>query len=82
MAERLLRRIAVSRKNFLFLGSDRAGERAAVIYTIIETAKLNGVDPEAYLATVLDRMAQGYLNTRLEQLLPWNIQPELAVVAA
>lgn len=81
LAERLLRGIAVSRKNFLFLGSDRGGERAAAIYTIIETAKLNGVDPEAYLTTVLDRMAQGHLNTRLEQLLPWNIQPELAIAA-
>ena len=81
LAERLLRGIAVSRKNFLFLGSDRGGERAAAIYTIIETAKLNGLDPEAYLATVLDRLAHGHLNTRLEQLLPWNIQPELAAAA-
>jgi transposase len=81
LAERLLRGIAVSRKNFLFLGSDRGGERAATIYTIVETAKLNGLDPEAYLATVLDRLAHGHLNTRLEQLLPWNIQPELAAAA-
>ncbi len=59
LAERLLRGIAVSRKNFLFLGSDRGGERAAIIYTIIESAKLNGLDPEAYLATVLDRLFRG-----------------------
>lgn len=81
LAERLLRGIAVSRKNFLFLGSDRGGERAAAIYTIVETAKINGLDPEAYLATVLDRLAHGHLNTQLEQLLPWNIQPELAAAA-
>lgn len=81
LAERLLRGIAVSRKNFLFLGSDRGGERAATVYTIIETAKLNGLDPEAYLATVLDRLASGHLNTRLEDLLPWNLQPHLAAAA-
>lgn len=81
LAERLLRGIAVSRKNFLFLGSDRGGERAAIIYTIVETAKLNGLDPEAYLATVLDRLAHGHLNTRLDQLLPWNIQTGLAAAA-
>lgn len=81
LAEQLLRGIAVSRKNFLFLGSDRGGERAAAIYTIVETAKLNGLNPEAYLTTVLDRLARGHLNTRLEQLLPWNVQPELAAAA-
>ena len=81
LAERLLRGIAVSRKNFLFLGSDRGGERAAAIYTIIETAKLNGLDPEAYLTTVLDRLARGYLNTRLADLLPWNLQPRMAAAA-
>src|SRR5256885_5886025 len=51
---RLLRGIAVSRENFLFLGSDRGGNRAAFIYTIVETAKLNGLNPEAYLTAVLD----------------------------
>lgn len=81
LAERLLRGIAVSRKNFLFLGSDRGGERAAMIYTIAETAKLNGLNPEAYLATVLDRLANGHLNTRLEDLLPWNLKPPLAAAA-
>jgi len=73
--------MAVSRKNFLFVGSDRGGERAAAIYTIVETAKLNGLDPEAYLATVLDRLAHGHLNTRLADLLPWNLQPPLAAAA-
>ena len=81
LAERLLRGIAVTRKNFLFLGSDRGGERAAAIYTIIESAKLNGLDPEAYLATVLDRMAHGHRINHLDELLPWNFQPSLAAAA-
>lgn len=81
LAERLLRGIAISRKNFLFLGSDRGGDRAATIFTIIESAKLNGLDPEAYLTTVLDRLARGHLNSRLEELLPWNFQPPLAAAA-
>ena len=70
--------MAVTRKNFLFLGSDRGGERAAVLYTVIETAKLNGLDPEAYLANVIDRMARGHLSTRLDELLPWNYAKTLA----
>jgi len=53
----------------------------STVYTIIETAKLNGLGPEAYLATVLDRLASGHLNTRLEDLLPWNLQPQLAAAA-
>jgi len=57
----------VTRKNYLFLGSDVGGERAAIIYTLAETAKLNGLDPEAYIAAVLDR---------LDDLLPWNIRLE------
>ena len=73
--------IAVSRKNFLFLGSDRGGERAAAIFTIIESAKLNNLNPEAYLATVLDRMARGHPINRLDELLPWNFQPVLAAAA-
>lgn len=81
LSERLLRGIAVSRKNFLFLGSDRGGDRAAAIYTIIETAKLSGLDPETYLATVLDRLARGHPINRLEELLPWNFQPPLAAAA-
>jgi len=81
LAERLLRGIAVSRKNFLFLGSDRGGDRAAAIYTIVESAKLNGLNPEAYLAAVLDRLASGHSNHRLDELLPWNVQPVLAAAA-
>ena len=72
LAERLLRGIAVTRKNFLFLGSDKGGERAAILYTLIETAKLNGLNPEAYLAHTIDQLARGHLAFRLSELLPWN----------
>jgi transposase len=71
-AERSLRGIAITRKNFLFLGSDAGGERAAVLYTVLETAKLNGLNPEAYLADIIDRMAKGHPINRLSELLPWN----------
>jgi transposase len=81
LSERLLRGIAVTRKNFLFLGSDRGGDRAAVIYTVIESARLNGHNPEAYLGTVLDRLARGQINNRLDELLPWNFQETLLAAA-
>ena len=71
-AERELRGIAVTRKNFLFLGSDKVGERAAIIYTALETARLNGIDPEAWLADVLDQLARGRSQLNLEPLMPWN----------
>ena len=61
LAERLLRGIAVTRKNFLFLGSDKGGERAAILYTLIETAKLNGLNPEAYLAYAINQLARARL---------------------
>jgi len=70
-AERSLRGIAVTRKNFLFLGSEAGGDRAAILYTVLESAKLNGLDPEAYLADVIDRMAKGHPINRLSELLPW-----------
>ena len=76
LAERQLRGIALTRKNFLFLGSDPGGERAAIIYTIAETAKLNGLDPEAYIAAVIDRLCRGHTIDRLDELLPWNFKPE------
>jgi len=81
LSERLLRGIAITRKNFLFLGSDRGGDRAAAIYTIVESAKMNGLNPEGYLTTVLDRLARGHSNHRLDELLPWNFQPVLAAAA-
>ncbi len=71
-AERSLRTVALGRKNYLFAGSDAGGERAAAIYSLIGTAKLNGLDPEAYLRNVLSRIADHPIN-RIEQLLPWNI---------
>jgi hypothetical protein len=75
-AERALRGIAITRKNFLFLGSEAGGDRAAIIYTVLETAKLNGLDPEAYLANIIDRMAKGHPAHRLNELLPWNWKTE------
>ena len=68
--------IAVTRKNYLFVGSDAGGQRAAVIYTIAETAKLNGLDPEAYIAAILDRLARGHPISRLGELLPWNFEAQ------
>lgn len=73
-AERALRGVAVGRKNYLFAGSDRGGERAAAIYSLIEAAKLNGLNPEAYLRDVLDRIAD-HPNNRIGELLPWNWSP-------
>jgi transposase len=70
-AERALRGVAVGRKNYLFAGSDRGGDRAAAMYTLIETAKLNSLDPEAYLRDILTRIAD-HPNNRIEELLPWN----------
>ncbi len=76
-AERALRVVALGRKNYLFAGSDAGGERAAAIYSLIGTAKLNGIDPEAYLREVLARIADHPIN-RIDELLPWNIAPQLA----
>ena len=70
-AERALRGLALGRKSWLFAGSERGAERAAVMYTLIQTAKLNDVDPQAWLADVLARIADTP-QTRLEELLPWN----------
>jgi transposase len=70
-AERALRGLALGRKAWLFAGSDRGGERAALLYSLIVTAKLNDVDPQAWLADVLARIAEHPAN-RLDELLPWN----------
>ena len=74
-AERALRGIALGRRAWLFAGSDRGGVRAAVMYTLIGTAKLNDVDPQAWLADVLDRIAD-LPQTRLDELLPWHWKAE------
>lgn len=70
-AERALRGIALGRKSWLFAGSDRGGQRAAVMYSLIVTAKLNDIDPQAWLADVLARIAE-HPASRLDELLPWN----------
>jgi transposase len=71
-AERSLRAVVLGRKNYLFSGSDRGGESAAAIYSLIGTAKLNGLNPESYLRNVLARISDHPIN-RIEELLPWNL---------
>jgi transposase len=73
-AERSLRAVALGRKNYLFAGSDAGGERAAVIYSLLGSAQLNGRDPEAYLTSVLRCIADHPIN-RIAELLPWNLVP-------
>ena len=80
-AERALRAVALGRKNWLFAGSDAGGERAAAIYSLIGTAKLNGHDPQAYLADILARIADHPIN-RIDELLPWNWAPTQTAQAA
>jgi transposase len=71
-AERALRGVSLGRKNYLFMGSDAGGERAAAFYSLVETAKLNGLDPQDYLRQVFTRIAEHPIN-RIDELLPWNI---------
>ncbi len=80
-AERALRGIAVGRRNWTFAGSDSGGRRAAAIYTLIETCRLNDVDPRAWLADVLERLP-GHPVSRLTELLPWNWKPVVRQQAA
>ena len=70
-AERSMRGIAIGRKNYMFVGSERGGKSAAIIYTLMETAKLNNDDPQAWLTDVLTRIADHKIN-RTDELLPWN----------
>ncbi|HYD78937.1 MAG TPA: IS66 family transposase [Paucimonas sp.] len=79
-AERALRGVALGRRNFLFAGADSGGERAAAMYSLIGTAKLNGIDPEAYLRHVLERIAEHPIN-RIDELLPWNVASQLSTIA-
>lgn len=81
-AERAIRPLALGRKNWLFAGSDAGGDRAAALYSLIETAKLNGRDPEAYLREVLARIADHPIN-QIDALLPWNLAaaPALQIAA-
>jgi transposase len=80
-AERALRGIALGRKSWLFAGSDRGGERAAVMYTLIQSARLNDVDPQAWLADLLARINDHNIQ-KLDQLLPWNWKATSAKLAA
>src|SRR6185436_15114550 len=80
-AERELRGIALGRKAWLFAGSDRGGERAALMYTLIQTARLNDVDPQAWLADVLARINDHRIRD-LDRLLPWNWAPASVSLAA
>ena len=73
-AERAMRPIALGRKNYLFMGSASGGKAAAIAYTLIETARLNHVDPQAWLAQVLERIPDHKIN-RVDELLPWNCAP-------
>jgi len=75
-AERSLRAVALGRKNYLFAGADTGGERAAAMYSLIGTAKLNGIDPEAYLRHVLTHIADHPVN-KIDELLPWNVAAQL-----
>ena len=80
-AERALRCVPLGRKAWLFCGSDRGGQRAAILYTLIQTARLNHVDPQAWLADVLARIAD-HPATRLDELLPWHWAPRVQVAKA
>ena len=70
--ERTIRPLALNRKNALFAGSDGGGEHWAILASLIETCKLNGVDPQAYLADVFARLVAGHSINELDQLLPWS----------
>ncbi len=76
-AERALRGVAIGRRNYLFAGADTGGERAAAIYSLIGTARLNGVDPEAWLRHVLAHIADHPVN-RVDEFLPWHCAGQLA----
>ncbi len=73
--ERGIRPVALGRKNHLFAGSDGGGERWGTVCSLIATAKLNDVEPYAYLKDVLQRMVDGHPMSRLDDLLPWNWTP-------
>lgn len=86
IAERSLRGVALGRKNWLFAGSQAGGERAAAIYTVIETCKLNGVEPQTYIADVIERIASDWPASQWHELMPWNwmyrSSPRLERIAA
>ena len=67
-----MRKIALGRRNYLFAGSDSGGERAASIYSLVGSAKLNGINPETYLKDVLTKIAEGHPINRIDELMPWR----------
>jgi hypothetical protein len=78
-----MRSAAIGRKNWLFAGSKVGGERAAVIYSVIETCKLNGIEPQAYINDVIAKIAADWPASHGDELMPWNWQPtEPAKLAA
>ena len=76
IAERSIRGMGIGRRNFMFFGSDSGGERAAIIYALIETCKLNKLDPHSYLQYVIERIADHPIN-KIDQLLPWNVADKI-----
>jgi transposase len=81
IVERAIRPIALNRKNALFAGSDGGGEHWAILASLIETCKLNGIDPQGYLTDVITRIVQGHPNSRLHELLPWAYAAPISAVA-
>jgi transposase len=78
IAENAMRKIALGRRNYLFAGSDRGGERAASIYSLVGSAKLNGINPETYLKDVLTLIAEGHPINRIDELMPWRMSSTTA----
>jgi hypothetical protein len=78
-AERGMKAPVLGRKNYLFAGSDAGGERASCLYTLIETAKMNGVDPQPWLTDVIGRIASHPIK-RIDELMPWNWNRQTAIV--
>jgi transposase len=78
VAENAMRSIALGRKNYLFAGSDSGGVRAASIYTLVASAKLNGLNPETYLKDILAKITDGHTINRIDELVPWRMIPAAA----
>jgi len=81
VVERSIRPIALNRKNALFAGSDGGAEHWAVIASLIETCKLNGVEPQAYIADVIAKIASNWPASRWDELMPWNWHPDFQRIA-
>ncbi|BBU64271.1 hypothetical protein MSC49_42060 (plasmid) [Methylosinus sp. C49] len=79
VVERAIRPIALNRKNALFAGSDGGAENWAIVASLIETCKLNGVDPQAYMTDFLTKMVDGHLASKLDELMPWAYATPIAL---